>query len=159
MTELEWLSPSKFLCYESCPHKYYNQYILGVSPESTPLRGGSIVHNAAEALAIWGREGVPAGMWMTKLWEKAEECFKDAWEATALDEDFPDQERFIKMYKVYVTTIYERIQRTLKSGKILKLAWMWAWPQEVEKWLKDPETKVRGIADLITREMAQGPGD
>lgn len=152
--QMKWISPSKILTYLVCPRKYYIQYVLGIFESSTALRGGSIVHEAAENLAKWGRKGVPTGMWDNKLWEKAEELFEAAWKKNAEDEDYEVVERYARMYRVYVTTIRDRIKRTLLSDKPLKLAWQWAWPMEVERWLKDPETTLRGIADEITDNVS-----
>lgn len=159
MTELtvinmKWISPTKVLTYLSCPREYYVKFVLKMFESSTALRGGSAVHMAAENLAKWGRKGVPPGMWQNHLWEMAEECFEKAWRAKAEPEDHEHVGRYAKMFRVYATTVLERIQRTLKSGKALKLAWQWAWPKEIEKWLKDPDTTLRGIADEITDNVS-----
>jgi len=116
---------------------------------SEALRGGSAVHEAAETLAKWGSAYTPGSQepWRDVLWVNAESRFQLAWENNAEEGDDPT--RYAKLFKVYVTMMMDRIQSTLNSGKELHLAWKWAWPKHIETWMKDPELKLRGIADEI----------
>lgn len=150
----DWLSPTKIITYLQCPREYYVKYVLGIFESSTALRGGSAVHEAAEKLAKWGKADCPTGMWATKLYEQAEVIFREAWDGNTEGEDDVEIERYAAMFRVYVDTIYKRIKSTLASGKALNLAWQWAWPEQVEQWLKDPDLKIRGIADEITANVS-----
>lgn len=146
----DWLSPTKILTYLQCPREYHVKYVLGMFDESEALRGGSAVHLAAEKLAKWGKTVKhPPGNWKVNLYQMAEEKFIEAWGMKAKPAEGDNPERFARLFRVYVDTIYNRIKTTLASGKKLDQAWQWAWPNYTEQWLKSKELKLRGIADEV----------
>ncbi len=128
-------SPSKLDTYESCPRKYYFQYVLKIPQEGkTYFSLGSVVHSVVEHITRKLNEGIDVSE------EEALEMLDEFWQPSAYvsrAEEAQDRDAAVKMVRDFL------VHQAGKDSEIVGLE------RDVE--LDIEGRKVRGKVDRIDR--------